>query len=71
MPTAYRRYEHREQTCRGSLSALVRGAAIDAILDGTEKITKATLTSSYSTEPPRNTRKTAPGKRSRRRRGVA
>ncbi|WP_217999348.1 TniB family NTP-binding protein [Nocardia exalbida] len=55
----------------GSLSALVRGAAIDAILDGTEKITKAHLDAQLLDRAAQDHPEKAHGKRSRGRRGVA
>ncbi|GAB2452090.1 TniB family NTP-binding protein [Nocardia tengchongensis] len=55
----------------GSLSHLIRGAAIDAILDGTEKITKAHLDGIRLDRAAQNLSETAPGKRSRGRKGVA
>ena len=55
----------------GSLSHLIRGAAIDAILDGTEKITKAHLEAIRLDRAAQNTPETAPSGRSRGRKGVA
>lgn len=37
----------------GSLSHLIRGAAVDAIMDGTEKITRTPWTASAWTTPPK------------------
>ena len=45
----------------GSLPHLIRGAAIEAILDGTEKITRSCWTPSTSTTPP--SRNQVPGRR--------
>ena len=43
----------------GSLSHLIRGAVVEAILDGSEKITRETLAVSASTRPPRPPRHAA------------
>jgi Bacterial TniB protein len=55
----------------GSLSHLIRGAAIDAILDGTEKITKAHLEAILLDHAAETAQTAAPKKRAPRRAGVA
>jgi hypothetical protein len=55
----------------GSLSHLIRGAAIDAILDGSEKITKAHLDAQRLDRAANIQPESAPRKRSPKRRGVA
>jgi hypothetical protein len=55
----------------GSLSALIRGAAIDAILDGTERITKAHLEAQLLDRAAEHPAGMAGAKRPRKRKGVA
>ncbi|WP_188826949.1 TniB family NTP-binding protein [Nocardia camponoti] len=55
----------------GSLSHLIRGAAIDAIHDGSEKITKAHLDAQRLDHAAEQQPETTPRKRSGRRKGVA
>ncbi|MDP1108642.1 hypothetical protein, partial [Klebsiella pneumoniae] len=55
----------------GSLSHLIRGAAIDAILDGSEKITKAHLDAQRLDRAANIQLELAPRKDSARRSGVA